>query len=59
MKIEVTPNEAAALYIGKAVALLDTACSLKPFCDGCLLKNIETGKCMVREVKKLLEINSQ
>ena len=36
MKIEVTPAEAAAVYVGKAVALLDIACTVMgELCNGC------------------------
>lgn len=59
MKIEVTPEEAAAVYIGKAMKLMQTACNLHHYCDNCLLRNIESGKCALNHVQKVLELNSQ
>lgn len=59
MKPETPNNELSSLYIGKAVTLLDLACSLNPYCDTCLLRNRSGGTCILREVKKVLENNSQ
>ena len=52
-------EQTAAIYIGKGVQLLETACKMYHFCDGCLLRNIETGKCAKEELQTLLTINSQ
>lgn len=54
-----TKEQTAATYISKAVQLLETSCKLYEFCDGCLLRNIETGKCQKEELQTLLTINSQ
>lgn len=54
-----TKEQTSANYIGKAMTLLETSCNLYEFCDGCLLRNIETGKCLKEELQTLLTINSQ
>lgn len=53
MKIEVTPQEAAAVYVGKAVALLDLACHvLGSTCEGCPMRdNAAVVPCMLRQIK--------
>ena len=59
MKIEVTPEEAAAVYVGKAVALMDTACKvIGPFsCSGCPLlipHKQAPDHCILRSIKNHL-----
>ena len=55
----VTSEQVANNYISKAMILLDTACHLYKFCDGCPMRNIETGKCTLVPLKDTLEANSQ
>lgn len=59
MKHEITRDNTAATYIGKAMNLLETACHLYEFCDNCPMLNIETRKCGKTQLQKLLEINTQ
>ena len=59
MKPELSPENVAANYIGKAMTLLDMACKLYEFCDNCPMLNIETRKCGKTHLQKLLEINAQ
>lgn len=57
MKIEVTPAQTAAAYVGKAVILLDTACKVMgDSCNGCPLKNPDllSRKCLLHVIKENL-----
>ena len=58
MKNNPTPEQVANNYISKAVTLLNNACYLFQFCDGCPMRNVETGKCALSPLKDTLEINS-
>lgn len=58
MKIEVTPSEAAAVYVGKAVSLLETACELVDHCGVCPLYNGPSAKCAKGVLKDTLIRNT-
>lgn len=55
----VSKEQAAANYISKAMTLLDNACNLYKFCDGCPMRNIETGKCMLVPLRDIISLNCQ
>lgn len=58
MKIEVTREEAAAVYIGKAVKLLETACDLLPdSCDCCPMEDKQRHICMKGELISTINRN--
>ena len=56
MKIEVTSQEAATMYVGKAVSLLDTACKVQGnFCNGCpMLDPSQKPPCLLQYIKSHL-----
>ena len=53
MKIEVTRQEAAVMYVSKAVSLLDTACKVQGnFCNGCpMLDPSQKPQCLLQHFK--------
>ena len=59
MKIEMTPEEAARHYVGKAITLMDTACTVigPCSCQGCplLIPNQQTpNHCILQKIKRHL-----